>query len=350
MGLFEAYQKILDGHSPNPELESRMEKALKGVQSGDWLESLQQLEDISLLADYRLDYVLGTELIKLRESLKKGRKEAMQLAVDCYSRAVTANAGMSDAWLMKGYAHAFVSGELRMEIAQSGQLFEYALLRFHFQEALKAWAKAAELNPGFKELIEGIRPGVQQALDKLEIQFGKWRAEFGSSEQEIDWITEMSGGGMKLLQEGKWEDALKYFDAVEDQEHYLTLYGKALSRLQINRGAPAPDGLDEIFTLFKAVSEARPEWPDPHFFRGITHYHAAEVLFMEEIRSDGESADNEAMLQHNLDALDCFREAIRLNPNLEEKALPHIEKASERVAILTAMLKQGEQEMKIGDN
>lgn len=141
-------------------------------------------------------------------------------------------------------------------------------------------------------------------------------------EDKTSQANESSNPGMRLLLEGKLDEAEEYFSVLAEQNNYLGYYGLATARFKRCELNPGREETEEIIELCKKSMAIKPDFADSYFMCGLVYEQMASLLTREYKRAplkDGDKKVEEIKEVLKL-AKDMIEKAVELNPAFKKNA------------------------------
>jgi tetratricopeptide (TPR) repeat protein len=141
-------------------------------------------------------------------------------------------------------------------------------------------------------------------------------------EDQILFMHESDDPGMRLLLEGRSEEAEEYFSGLAQQDSYLGYYGLATARFKRDSLDPDRKRTEEIIQLYKKSITLKSDFADPYFMCGLAYEQMASLLTQEYKKDPLKGGDKkvEKIKEALMLAKEMIEKAVELNPSFRRDA------------------------------
>ena len=148
--------------------------------------------------------------------------------------------------------------------------------------------------------------------------------------------------GMKLLEEGEYDQAIKYFS--KNLNDHRAYYGLASAKIRKNPSEISTEELLEVISLYQKSIELSPDFADAYYMCGMAFSKlTTNILFA--IKSEQQPASDEN-IEVAFSTLSNYREyinaAVKINPNFKEIAEKEAETYSKLYAAVESFSQQSD--------
>lgn len=124
--------------------------------------------------------------------------------------------------------------------------------------------------------------------------------------------------GIKLIEEGKYEEAKKFFKSKLHLNDYLVYYGLATAIFKENRSSITKEETNNVIELYQESIKLNPDFADAHLMLGMAYEQIVSILIKDYKKSPYSNSDQKVgEIKRVLDlARISIKRAVEFNPNL----------------------------------
>lgn len=319
------------------EVESQLEKALQMVDDGKVNEGIALWAHSSYRKVEGLPYIWGVELIK-RADANENAKPILEASSKSLELACEQFTDLADPFVVSGMANALLATQwlkLAHDWLSLPSLIKYLRL------AVASMERAIELNPDYEHSIFdqlNILQGHKEQSDKLLQHWLKHDA----FPLEL-WDGMQNPGSLNSTDAQTWENARDYFELHwMESRSAMAAYGAGLCQLQLATSQADKEGVTKALDWLEKSLAIKPDLAVGYFFQAKCHERQAELLFGEEVRTEGENNQTASMIAHYQQAIHLYNQAGSFSSEILQNIEQEIDKVIERLAILEALQKSSE--------
>lgn len=321
------------------EAERQMAEALQKVDDGAVQEGLSAWAQSSFRKVEGIPYIWGVELFK-RTQDSPHSKRLLEASTQSMELACQQFPNLPDPFVVNGIANGLLAAEWR-ELAQDW-LSLPSFIKY-LRAAVSSMERALELNPAYEETLGMQLSLMQSHMAQADDILQQWQKDQAFPSELLEG---MESPGHLPNQEGPvWENALGYFEQQwENHPNAMTAYGLGLCQLHVSTIEGDQKGIESALEWLEKALGFEPQLAEAYFFKGRCWERLAEMDFREEVSSEGENNQTEAMISHYRQAAEAYYHAGECSSALMERIAPHLSNVNEKLSILMALQNTGETE------
>lgn len=126
--------------------------------------------------------------------------------------------------------------------------------------------------------------------------------------------------GIKLIEEGKYEEAQNFFKSRLHLNNHLVYYGLATAIFKENRSNMTKEETNKVIKLYQESIELNPDFADTHLMLGMAYEQIVSILINDYKKSPYSNSDQKVgEIKIILDlAKKSIKRAVELNPNFHD--------------------------------
>lgn len=125
--------------------------------------------------------------------------------------------------------------------------------------------------------------------------------------------------GLKLIENGEYDKAIRFFEPKAARGEYLACYGLATARFKKQRVLMTREEIEEIIQLYNQSISRKPDFADAHLMIGMAYESLAATLTRDINRTNQKPKLNETKKALEK-AKEFIDEAVRINPSFGKVA------------------------------